>query len=77
MQAIDDGIRREVARCVAEEAMLRVTAAAERIAAEHPASGLSLNAVASLSISVGVLAAVPMEIEMPRHRKRRGPHDQS
>jgi hypothetical protein len=72
MHTIHDDIRREVARCVAEGAILHVAPAAERIAASNPASGLSPGAIASMLVTAGVSAAVPMEIEMPEHRRGAG-----
>jgi hypothetical protein len=62
---IHDDIRHEVARCVAERAILRIAPAATRIAANHVDSGVSVNEVASRLLEVGISAAVPLEIEMP------------
>jgi hypothetical protein len=74
MHTIHDDIRREVARCVAEGAILHVAPAAERIAANNPASGLSPDAIASMLVTAGVSAAVAMEIEMPRHQRSASTH---
>jgi hypothetical protein len=62
---IHDDIRQEVARCVAEKAILRIAPAATRIAAGHIDSGVSVNEVASRLLEAGISAAVPLEIEMP------------
>jgi hypothetical protein len=74
MHSIHDDIRREVARCVAEGAILHVAPAAERIAAKNPASGLSPDAIASMLVTAGVSAAVTMEIEMPQHQRAASTH---
>jgi hypothetical protein len=69
MQTVYDDVRREVARCIAERAILRVAPAAERIAADHSNSGFSPNVIASMLLKAGVSAAVPMEIDMPGRRR--------
>ena len=62
---IHEEVRREVARCVSENLILRIAPAANRITAGRLANGFSVNMVASLLLEAGISAAVPIEIEMP------------
>ena len=62
---IQEEVRREVARCVTENAILRIAPAATRITADHMGAGFSVNTVASMLLEAGISAAVPIEIEMP------------
>jgi hypothetical protein len=66
---IHDEVRREVARCVTENIVLRIAPAAARIAADRPHSGLSAAKVASMLLEAGISAAVPIEIDTPEDRE--------
>lgn len=63
--AIHEAVQREVARCVNENAILRIAPAANRISARNLGGGYSANKVASMLLAAGIDAAVPIEIEMP------------
>ena len=62
---IHEEVRREVARCISENLILRIAPAAVRITAGHLANGFSVNMIASLLLEAGISAAVPIEMEMP------------
>ena len=62
---IHEEVRREVARCISENLILRIAPAATRITAGHLANGFSVNMIASLLLEAGMSAAVPIEMEMP------------
>jgi hypothetical protein len=64
---IQEEVRREVARCVSEKAILRIAPVATRITADHMGAGISVNAIASMLLEAGISAAVPIEIETPDH----------
>ena len=62
---IHEEVRREVARCVSENAILRIAPVAARITAGHSADGFSIGMIATLLLEAGISAAVPIEIEVP------------
>lgn len=64
-EIIDEDVRRAVARCVAENAILRVGPVATRIATAHMTKGVSVQAIAAMLLKAGISAAVAMEIQMP------------
>lgn len=63
--SIHEEVRREVARCVSENVILRIAPVAARIIAGHLANGLSVNMIASMLLEAGISAAVPIEIDTP------------
>lgn len=60
--SVHEDVRREVARCIGQNAILRVAPVAVRIAA-GPHCPLTANSVALMLMQAGAAAAVPMEIE--------------
>ena len=60
---IQEEVRREVARCVSENAILRIAPVASRITHVHGSTDYSAEMVASLLLEAGISAAVPIEID--------------
>ena len=62
---IHEEVRREVARCVSENVILRIGPVATRITAGQAANGFSVKMIAAMLLEAGISAAVPIEIETP------------
>ena len=62
---IQEDVSQEVARCAVEGSILRIAPAATRITARHAGQGVTASAVASMLLSAGIEAAVPIEIARP------------
>ena len=62
--SVHEEIRREVARCIGQNTILRIAPAAMRIAARQRCS-FTPASIALMLMRAGMAAAVPMEIETP------------
>lgn len=57
-------VRREVARCVRDNSILRMSSAAQRVS-QRIGADVPLTAIASLLLEAGIAAYVAVEIETP------------
>jgi hypothetical protein len=60
-KSLDDDIRATVEQAISSGSLLQIPEASKRLAAAHPASGLSVAEIAEILLRAGVSARVPLE----------------